>query len=150
MRLPSPRPLPPTVPAAALADITLLLVFFFILATSFDVDPSGVELPAGPPLVEAAPGAACLVVTRRVTPIAGEVLTWRFDDGRGHVSDLSGPEGLFFPVSRIVDDDPERTFLLRIDAGVRFATVDDILEMMRKAGARNVVFGARFARGDAA
>jgi biopolymer transport protein ExbD len=147
MRLPCPRPLPPTVPAAALADITLLLVFFFILATSFDVDRTGIELPAGPPLVEAAPGAACLVVRRRVTPAAGEVLTWSFDDGRGHVSALTGPEGLFFPVSRIVDEDPERTFLLRIDAAVRFATVDDVLEMMRKAGARNIVFGARLPRG---
>ena len=150
MRLPYPRPLPPTVPAAALADVTLLLVFFFVLTTSFDVDRSAVELPEGPPRVEAAPGAACLVVTRRVTPTAGEVLTWRFDDGRGHEVDLSGPEGLFFPVSRIVDDDPERTFLLRIDAGVRFATVDDVLEMMRKAGARNVVFGARPAWSDGA
>lgn len=143
MRLPYHPPLPPTVPAAALANVTLLLVFFFILATSFDVDRTGVELPVGPPLAEAAPGAASLVVSRRVSPAAGEILTWRFDDGRGHTSDLTGPEGLFFPVSRIVDDDPERTFLLRIDASVRFATVDDVLEMMRKAGARNVVFGAR-------
>jgi len=130
------------VPAAALADVTLLLVFFFLLATSFSVDRTRMDLPAGPQLVEAAPGAACLVVTRRVTA-AGETLEWRFDNGRGLSQPLSGPDGLFFEVSRIVEDDPERTFLLRIDAAVRFATVDDALEMMRRAGARNVVFGVR-------
>jgi biopolymer transport protein ExbD len=146
MRLPRPRFLPPTVPAAALADVTLLLVFFFLLATSFDVDRTQVDLPVGPQLVEAAPGAASLIVTRRVTA-AGETLVWRFDDGRGLSQELAGPDGLFFEVSRVVEDDPERTFLLRIDASVRFATVDDALEMMRKAGARNVVFGARAAGG---
>jgi biopolymer transport protein ExbD len=146
MRLPRLRPLPPTVPAAALADVTLLLVFFFLLATSFDVDRTKVDLPVGPQLVEAAPGAACLVVTRRVTA-EGERLVWRFDNGRGVSQDLTGPDGLFFEVSRVVEDDPERTFLLRIDSSVRFSTVDDALEMLRKAGVRNVVFGARAAGG---
>ena len=146
MRLPRPRPVPPTVPAAALADLTLLLVFFFLLATSFDTDRTPVDLPTGLQLVEAAPGAACLVVTRRVTA-AGERLVWRFDDGRGLSQELAGPDGLFFEVSRVVEDDPERTFLLKIDSSVRFSTVDDALEMMRKAGARNVVFGVRATAG---
>jgi len=44
---------------------------------------------------------------------------------------------------RIVDSDSERTFLLRIDASVRYAVVEDILDMLRKAGVRNVVFGTR-------
>ena len=57
--------------------------------------------------------------------------------------DLPGPESLYFEASRIVDSDPERTFLLRIDAGVSFAVVDGVLETLRKAGVRNVVFGAR-------
>lgn len=140
--------MPPSVPAIALADITLLLVFFFLLATSFDVDRTRVDLPVGPQLVEAAPGAACLIVTRRVGA-AGETLFWRFDNGRGMTQDLTGPDGLFFEVSRIVEDDPERTFLLRVDASVRFAVVDEALEMMRKAGARNVVFGSRVAAGSA-
>jgi biopolymer transport protein ExbD len=47
----------------------------------------------------------------------------------------------------VVEDDPERTFLLKIDSTVRFSTVDDALEMMRKAGARNVVFGVRATAG---
>jgi biopolymer transport protein ExbD len=143
MRLPKPRPLPPAIPVAALADVTLLLVFFFLLSTSFAPDRGALVLPRAPGLHEAAPGAACLVVLRRVSASSGEELGWRFSERNGEVHDLSGPEALYFEASRIVDADPERTFLLRIDAGVRYAVVDDILETLRKAGVRNVVLGAR-------
>jgi hypothetical protein len=94
-------------------------------------------------LNEAAPGAACLIVHRRVSATAGEELDWSFSAQNGVIRDLSGPEAIYFEASRIVDSDPERTFLLRIDAGVRYAVVDDVLETLRKAGVRNVVFGAR-------
>ena len=143
MRLPQPRPLSPAVPVAALANITLLLVFFFLVSTSVPPDRGAVVLPRAPGLSEAAPGAACLIVLRRVGPSSGEELGWRFSERNGEVHDLTGPEALYFEASRIVDTDPERTFLLRIDAGVRYAVVDDILETLRKAGVRNVVFGAR-------
>jgi biopolymer transport protein ExbD len=143
MRLPQPRPLSPAVPVAALANVTLLLVFFFLLSTTVAPDRGEVALPRAPGLSEAAPGAACLIVLRRLSAISGEELGWRFSERTGEVHDLSGPEALYFEASRIVDVDPERTFLLRIDAGVRYAVIDDILETLRKAGVRNVVLGAR-------
>ena len=143
MRLPKPRPLAPTVPVATLADIILLLAIFFLLSTSFAPERDTVALPRAPGLNEAAPGAACLIVQRRVSASTGEELGWRFSERTGVIRDLPGPEAVYFEASRIVDGDPERTFLLRIDAGVRYAVVDDILETLRKAGVRNVVFGAR-------
>ena len=143
MRLPKPRPLAPAAPVAALADITLLLAFFFLLSASFAPQGGEVDLPRAPGLSEAAPGAACLIVQRRVSALAGEELGWRFSEQNGVIRDLPGPEAIYFEASRIVDSDPERTFLLRIDAGVRYAVVDDVLETLRKAGVRNVVFGAR-------
>ena len=143
MRLPRPRPLPPLVPAAALADVTLLLVFFFLLSSSFDVDRGAVALPRAPGLNDAPPGATCLIVERRVSAATGEELGWRISERGGAVRDLPGPDFLYFEASRIVDVDPERTFLLRIDASVRYAVVDDVLETLRKAGVRNVVLGAR-------
>jgi len=144
MRLPPPRPvLAPAVPFAAWADITLLLAVFFLLSTSFAPEREAIVLPKAPGLNEAFPGAACLIVNRKVSASLGEELSWRFSERSGVVRDLSGPEAIYFEASRIVDIDPERTFLLRIDAGVRFAVVDDVLETLRKAGVRNVVFGAR-------
>jgi len=143
MRLAKPRLLAPAVPVAALANLALLLAIFFLLSTSFAPERTSLSLPRAPGLNEAAPGAACLIVLRRVGPASGESLGWRFSERNGEVHDLSGPEALYFEASRIVDADPERTFLLRIDAGVRYAIVDDILETLRKAGVRNVVLGSR-------
>ncbi len=143
MRLPKLRPLPPAVPAAALADVTLLLVFFFLLSVSAAPDRGAVALPRAPGLNDAPPGAACLIVVRRVSAALGEELDWRFSEKNGEVRQLPGPESLYFAASRIIDVDPERTFLLRIDAGVRYAVVDDVLETLRKAGVRNVVLVAR-------
>jgi biopolymer transport protein ExbD len=143
MRLPKPRPISPAIPVAALATITLLLVFFFLLSTSFTPERADVVLPRGPGLHEAAAGSACLIIVRRVSAVAGEELEYRFSERNGEVRTLSGPTSLFFEASRIVESDPERTFLLRIDAGVRYAVVDDVLERLRNAGVRNVVLGAR-------
>lgn len=143
MRLPRPRPLSPTVPVAALADIALLLVFFFLLSTTFAPGREDVDLPRATGLHEAPPGAACVIVLRHIGSSRGEELGWRFSERNGEVHDLDGPEALYFEASRIVDVDPERTFLLRIDAAVRFAVVDDTLETLRKAGVRNVLLSAR-------
>lgn len=143
MRLPKPRPLSPAIPVAALATVTLLLVFFFLLSTSFAPQRGDVVLPRGPALHEAAAGSVCVIVTRRVSAVSGEELEWRFSERNGEVRTLPGPTSLFFEASRIAEADPERMFLLRIDAGVRYAVVDDILERLRSAGVRNVVLGAR-------
>ena len=78
-----------------------------------------------------------------MSAVAGEELGWQFSDGPGELRTLTGPTSLFFEASRIVDDEPERTFLLRIDAGVRYAVVDDVLERLQQAGVRNVILGAR-------
>jgi biopolymer transport protein ExbD len=143
MRLPTRRPLPPAVPVVALANVLLLLGVFFLVFTSFASDQDALALPRAPGCDAASPGSACLVVLRRISASRGEELRWRFSERNGEVHDLSGPEALYFEASRIVDADPERTFLLRIDATVRYAVVDDILETLRKAGVRNVILGAR-------
>jgi biopolymer transport protein ExbD len=143
MRLPQPRPIEPALPVAAFAGLVVLLGFFFLLSTSFAPDLGLVRLPRAPGPSEAASGAACLIVQRKVNASSGEALAWRLSDRMGDVRELAGPRELYLEASRIVDADPERTFLLRIDAGVRYGVVDDLLEILRNAGVRNVVFGAR-------
>ena len=142
MRLPRPRPMVPAVPAAALADLALLLVFFFLLATRYDPQRASFDLPRAPGPFEAPGGAVTIVVERRAGP-SGDTLAWQVERAPGAFQDVAGPEGLYFEASRIIDKDPERTFLLRVDASIRYAVVDDVLEMLRKAGVRNVVLGAK-------
>ena len=143
MRLPKARPILPAVPVAAWADVTLLLAVYFVLSTSFAPDREAISLPRAPALSDVAPGAACIIIRRRVSPIVGEELQWRFSERSGEIRDLVNSDALYFEASRTVDSDPERTFLLRIDSDVRFGVVDDALETLRKAGVRNIVFGTR-------
>ncbi len=143
MRLPTPRPLAPQIPVAAVANIGLLIAFFFILSATYAPGRDTINLPAAPGRRDAPPGSACLIVERRVGPAMGEELQWHFSERNGEVHALVGPEALYFEASRIVDADPERTFVLRIDADVRYAIVDSVLETLRKAGVRNIVFGTR-------
>lgn len=143
MRLPSPRPLSPAIPVAALANIALLLAFFLPLPSIPGSSDDDTVLPRAPGLHEAARDAACLTVLRRVSAASGEALSFRLSGGPGEARELMGREDLYLEASRIADGDPERTFLLRIDASVRYAVVDDILETLRNAGVRNVVLGSR-------
>jgi len=142
VNLPRPRPISPAVPVAALANVSLLLVFFFLLSTRFAPRHPGLALPQAPGLHEAAPRAVSIVVQRRSGPVDGDHLSWRVEQANGEAEDLPGPDSLYLSASRIVDKDPELTFVLRVDAGVRFAVVDEMLETLRKAGVRNVVLGA--------
>jgi biopolymer transport protein ExbD len=147
VKLPRPRPISPAVPVAALANVSLLLVFFFLLSTRFAPSHPEVALPKAPGLHEAAPRAVSIVLSRRLDIVSGDVLHWRVEQANGDDEELPGPEALYLSASRIVDKDPEQTFVLRVDAEVRFAVVDDMLETLRKAGVRNVVFGSNPAGG---
>lgn len=142
MNLPRPRPISPAVPVAALANVSLLLVFFFLLSTRFAPRHPGLALPHAPGLHEAAPRAVSIVVQRRAGPVDADHLSWRVEQADGDIEELPGPDSLYLSASRIVDKDPELTFVLRVDAGVRFAVVDEMLETLRKAGVRNIVLGA--------
>jgi biopolymer transport protein ExbD len=142
VKLPRPLPISPAVPVAALANVSLLLAFFFLLSTRFAPSHPEVTLPKAPGLYEAAPRAVSIVIERRLEAFSGDVLRWRVEQTNGDHEELPGPEALYLAASRIVDKDPEQTFVLRVDADVRFAVVDDMLETLRKAGVRNVVFGS--------
>ena len=143
MRLPRPRRIPLTLPGPALADLSLLLVLFFVLMTTYDTDRSAVALPASASDgVVAELGAACVIVHRVVDVGGGESVHWRFSDGLEMSREIL-PSSLFFEASRVADRSPERTFVVRADAGVRWAVVDGVLETLRDAGARDVVLWTR-------
>lgn len=143
MRLPTPQAMPPTVPVAALADAAMLLVLFFVLTTTYDVDRTPIALPAAAGGDRAELDAACVVVARELTPTGREVLEYRFSDGRDAAVRLRGIEGLYLEASRVADRAPGRTFVVRADAEVRFTAVDSVLESLRAAGVRRVLLETR-------
>lgn len=138
MRLPRPDRIPLAVPGPALAGVAVL-VALVVLTTTYDTDRSPVVLPRAPTMSAVAElGAACVVVQRDVDLGGRESVRWRFSDGR-EMSRPIEPESLFFEASRVADRAPDRTFVVKADADLRWAVVDDVIETLRNAGARDVV-----------
>ena len=139
MRLPRPERIPVTSSGIALSGVTILLVLFFLVTTTYDTDATPLTLPVS--VSDAAVeefGAACVIIHRDMDPAGGERVAWRFSDGL-EASRPIEPDGLFFEASRVADRAPDRTFLVKADADVRWAVVDDVVETLRNAGARDIV-----------
>ena len=143
MTLPAPRPLPVSIPIVALADLALLTVLIYLAGATIDTDRTPIVLPAVEARAEAGPGAASVVLARRLLPSGEEVLTYRFSDGSGATADLAGPATLFLEASRVADRDPAKVFVIRADEAIRYATVDALLETLREAGVRRIVLQTR-------
>ena len=143
MRLPRPSPLPATVPTVALANVGLLLVTFFLLVSGHGADGRAISLPRSTSHVESTLGAACVVAERRVSSLGGESVLWSFTDGRGPAVSVSGLDAVFLEASRLVEDDPGQPCLIRADARLRSDVVDEALDVLERAGVRNVVLWTR-------
>lgn len=140
MTLPRPTVIPPSIPSVSLANLALLAVFYFLLTSGYDLDPAPVRLPVSDPAVRVESGDPCLVLSRRLPAGGVEVVDYRFFDGASATRALPGAEAVWLEASRVVDRDPGATFVVKADAELRWAVVDDAVESLRKAGARRVVF----------
>lgn len=144
MRLARARPIPATIPATALADLALLLVLYFILTTTYDADRLRIEIPVSESSTAAEIGSPCVVVARSEDRSGtAEGLRYRWYDGRSAARELGGAEDLWLEVSRVADREPEATLVVKAEATVRWSHVDDVLELMKDAGARRVLLWTR-------
>lgn len=112
------------VPNASMSDIAFLLLIFFMVTTSFTVDRVNVDLP-------------------RSTSRTGiekdheivSVQTNGFIQFRGERVMMSDIQPM---ASMEIAKNQDRIFLLKIDKGVRWELVDELLEQLRLARVRNL------------
>jgi biopolymer transport protein ExbD len=132
-----------TIPAAALADLALLLVLYFVLTTTYDADRLRIEIPISDTSTAAEIGSPCVVVAKGDRNGGAEGLRYRWYDGRSAARELANAEDLWLEVSRVADREPEATLVVKAEAALRWSQVDEVLELMRDAGARRVVLWTR-------
>ena len=112
------------VPNSSMSDIAFLLLIFFMVTTSFTVDRVNVDLP-------------------RSTSRTGiekdheivSVQTNGFIQFRGERVMMSDIQPM---ASMEIAKNQDRIFLLKIDKGVRWELVDELLEQLRLARVRNL------------
>lgn len=143
MTLPKPQPLPVAIPTVLLADLVLLAALVFVFTTTEGDDRASIDLPAAPASTVAEPGSARAVLERHVD--AGGRVRWRwsFSDGVAPAREADSAEALFDPAAAVAAREPGKTFVVKADAEASWADVDRTVEVLRAAGARNVVFWAR-------
>ncbi|MBN1296895.1 biopolymer transporter ExbD [bacterium] len=112
------------VPNASMSDIAFLLLIFFMVTTSFTIDKTPVDLPK--------------TMARTEIPKNHEVVSIQkngFIQYHGERVMMADIQPL---ASMEIAKDPDQIFLLKVDKGVRWELVDELLEQLRQARARNL------------
>jgi biopolymer transport protein ExbD len=140
MRLKQPPRPGAIIPTASMADIAFLLIIFFMVTTSHEVDRTSVNLPLARTRIEAEKGAAIVVLNKVTDPDTNtEFLEYKFSDGKEMSHSVTGPEDIYLECSRIIHRDETKQFALKSDGTVRFELVDELLDQMREGGVQNVL-----------
>ena len=123
------------IPVVPLANVVLLLALFFPLAGVGDGGGSTQVLPSARHTVPARPDSAWIVVTHE----EGGAPLYRILDGASPSREVTGGDALAAEASAILERDPARTLVVRAGAGTHYAVIDEVLDRLRRVGARSVL-----------
>jgi biopolymer transport protein ExbD len=127
------------IPTASMADIAFLLIIFFMVTTTHEVDRTNVHLPAAKDRTEAEKGAAIVVLAKQSDESGAEFLQYKFSNGTDMSVDVRGPDDIYLEASRLTFRDATQQFVLKADGTVRFELIDELLDSMRKGGVQRVL-----------
>ncbi len=111
-----------------MADIAFLLIIFFMLTITFEVDKTKVELPRTELRVEIPKKAAYVTVNREglITVSSGEEMSAPVPSAEEVVSFASG----------VVTANPSKEFVLKADANTPYSKVDELIDALKRAEVR--------------
>jgi biopolymer transport protein ExbD len=115
------------IPTASMADIDFLLIIFFMVTISFEVDKTTVALPKTDLRFEIPKQAAYISVT--------EVGRIRVSSGEEISVPVPGPEEVLSFAAQVVANDPSKAFVLKADRNVPYRYVDRVIDALKQAKA---------------
>ncbi len=116
------------IPTASMADIAFLLIIFFMLTITFEVDKTQVALPKTAIRMEVPKKAAYISVTEN-----GQI---RVSDGEEVSSLVPGPEDVLSFAAEVLASNPDKEFVLKADREVPYETVDRVIDALKQAKAQ--------------
>ncbi len=120
----------PNIPTASMADIAFLLIIFFMLTITFEVDKTQVTLPKTTLRNEIPKKAAYVSIDPD-----GRI---RQSDGNDQSALVSGPEDVLSMAATAISSDPSKTFVVKADGGVPWEKVDQVLDALKRAKVRDL------------
>ena len=127
MRLAARSTQNPIVPTASMADIAFLLIIFFMVTISFEVDKTQVSLPKTAIRLEVPKKAAYISITEN-----GQI---RVSSGEEISVPVPGPEDVLSFAAGVVAQNPTKEFVLKADRDVPYRYVDRVIDALKQAKA---------------
>ena len=127
MRLTSRSTQPPGIPTASMADIAFLLIVFFMVTISFEVDKTQVALPQTALRFEIPKKSAYISITEN-----GRI---RVSTGDEISVPVPGPQDVLSFAAGVVATDPHKAFVLKADKTVPYRYVDAVMDALKQAKA---------------
>lgn len=113
------------IPTASMADIAFLLIVFFMVTITFEVDKTQVTLPTTQLRFEVPKKSAYISVTE-----AGQI---RVSSGEEVSVPVPGVEDVLSFAAGVVATDPQKAFVLKADEGVPYDTIDKTIDALKRA-----------------
>ena len=113
------------IPTASMADIAFLLIIFFMVTITFEVDKTQVVLPKTAIRFEIPKKAAYISVTDSglIKVSSGEELS----------APVPGVEDVLSFAAGVVAGDPHKPFVIKADSNVPYDVVDKVIDALKQA-----------------
>ena len=115
----------PVIPTASMADIAFLLIIFFMVTISFEVDKAQVVLPSTVVRLEIPKKAAFISITD-----SGQI---RVSNGEETSVIVPSIDDVLSFAATVVAINPRKEFVLKADTGVPYRTVDRVIDQLKQA-----------------
>jgi len=136
MRIPKAKKADAMIPTASMADIAFLLIIFFMVTTTHDLDRTNVHIPLSQTRTEADKGSAIVVLEKSDQDGA---LNYYFSNGEDTSHAVTEVNDIYLEAAALIHADKSKQFILKADGTVHFEKIDELLDVMRKGGVVNVL-----------
>ena len=128
MRVTATKKQEAAIPSGSMADIAFLLIIFFMLTITIEVDKTQVVLPKTELRLEVPKKAAYVTVDP-----SGQ---YKVSNGEELSVSVSGTEEVFSFAAGVISQDPGKEFVLKADGGVPYRQVDAAIDALKRAKVR--------------
>jgi len=120
----------PNIPTASMADIAFLLIIFFMLTITFEVDKTQVTLPKTTLRHEIPKQSAYVSIDPN-----GRI---RVSDGTETSVLVSAADEVLSMAAGVISIDPTKVFVVKSHGEVSWEKVDEVIDALKRAKVRNV------------
>lgn len=130
MKLAAEKKHEPAIPTASMADIAFLLIIFFMLTMTFEVDKTDVTLPKTNLRLEIPKKAAYVAIdpSGRIKVSAGDEMS----------SSVPSADEVYSFASLVVGQDPGKAFVIKADGDIPYNDIDLVMDALKRAKVRTI------------